>query len=113
MTRVSPASIALIALIVLFTGCTGTDRPADQSKAPEARPAAPHTVEDFYKNSEFFGASWAPDNQKILVSSNLSGIWNAYAVPVGGGPPEPLTRSTTDSIFALRIPGRPARALLE
>ncbi len=59
-----------------------------------------YTVEDFYKNTRFFGASWAPDRQKLLVSSNLSGIWNAYAVPVSGGDPQPLTESTGNSIFA-------------
>lgn len=59
-----------------------------------------YTVEDFYKNTRFFGASWAPDRQKLLVSSNLSGIWNAYSVPVGGGDPQPLTQSTGNSIFA-------------
>lgn len=59
-----------------------------------------YTVEDFYKNVRFGGASWSPDQQKILVSSNLSGIWNAYAVPVGGGTPQPLTQSTGNSIFA-------------
>src|SRR4029453_10650163 len=89
MTRLSRASIAMLAVV---TGCTRADRPAEQSKAPEARPAAQHTVDYCYKNSEFFGASWAPDNQKILVSSNLSGIWNAYAVPVAGGAPEALTQ---------------------
>ena len=60
-----------------------------------------YTVEDFYKNTRFMGASWSPDRQKVLVSSNLSGIWNAYAVPVGGGDPQPLTQSSGNSIFAL------------
>jgi dipeptidyl aminopeptidase/acylaminoacyl peptidase len=60
-----------------------------------------YSVGDFYKNTEYFGASWAPDRQRILVSSNLSGIWNAYAVPIGGGAPQPLTQSTTNSMFAL------------
>ncbi len=59
-----------------------------------------YSVEDFYKNTRFFGASWSPDRQKLLVSSNLSGIWNAYSVPVGGGDPQPLTQSTGNSIFA-------------
>ena len=59
-----------------------------------------YSVEDFYKNTRFFGASWSPDRQKLLVSSNLSGIWNAYSFPVGGGDPQPLTQSTGNSIFA-------------
>ena len=65
---------------------------------PSAAPPLPkqYAVSDFYKNSEFFGASWSPDNQKILVSSNLSGIFNAYAVPAAGGEPQPLTHSTSD-----------------
>ena len=58
-----------------------------------------YSVADFYGNKEFFGASFSPDRQKILVGSNLSGIWNAYAVPVAGGDPEPLTTATTNSIF--------------
>ncbi len=61
----------------------------------------PYTVEDFYRNVEFFGASWSPDRRSLLVSSNLSGIYNAYTIPVGGGEPAPLTHSTTDAIFAL------------
>jgi len=35
------------------------------------------------------------------VSSNQSGIWNAYAVPAAGGDPVPLTQSTTNSAFAI------------
>ena len=34
-------------------------------------------------------------------SVRFLGIWNAYALPASGGPPQPLTRSTTDSLFAL------------
>ena len=60
-----------------------------------------YSVEDFYKNSEYFGASWSPDRRKLLVSSNKSGIWNAYAIPAAGGDPQALTQSTTNSIFAL------------
>ena len=37
---------------------------------------------------------------KLLVSSNRSGIWNAYAIPVVGGEPQPLTSSTSDAVFA-------------
>jgi hypothetical protein len=70
-------ALAVISVLAGLSGCA-RDRAADESKPTEARADAPtqYKVEDFYKNSEFFGASWAPDNQKVLVSSNLSGIWN-------------------------------------
>src|SRR5262245_65779855 len=96
MSRPSPVVLVLLAFV---TGCSPTDRGA-RSKSSAITPAL-YTVADFYKNSEFRGASWSPDNQKLLVSSNLSGIWNAFAVPRAGGAPQPLTNSTTNSIFAL------------
>ncbi len=60
-----------------------------------------YSVADFYANKGFFGASFSPDRQRILVGSNTSGIWNAYAVSVAGGGLEPLTSSTTNSIFPI------------
>ena len=41
------------------------------------------------------------DRQHILVSSNQSGIYNAYVVPLASGPLQPLTQSTTNSVFAI------------
>ena len=60
-----------------------------------------YSVSDFFANKSFAGASFSPDRQKVLVGSNSSGIWNAYAVPVAGGDLEPLTSSTTNSIFPI------------
>ncbi|EAU63396.1 S9 family peptidase [Stigmatella aurantiaca] len=51
--------------------------------------------------TDFEGASFSPDEKKILFSSNGSGIFNAYSVPVKGGTPTPLTQSKTDSTFAV------------
>ena len=61
---------------------------------------ATYAVADFYRNTAYRGASWSSDRRRLLVSSNRTGIWNAYAIPVGGGPEQALTQSTTNSIFA-------------
>lgn len=58
-------------------------------------------MEDFYGNASFDGASWSPDARNILVSSNTSGIWNAYTIAASGGTPTPLTQSKTNSIRAI------------
>jgi len=93
---------SIVALSLLFA-CT----PATASKSTANAPAestslpAQYTMEDFYGNASFGGASWSPDATKILVSSNISGIWNAYTIPAGGGAPTPLTQSKTNSIFAV------------
>jgi dipeptidyl aminopeptidase/acylaminoacyl peptidase len=91
-----------LAASVILAACRTAESTQESSGSVE-RTFTPtqYSVEDFYKNAAFAGASWAPDRQKLLVSSNMSGIWNAYAIPATGGEPQPLTQSTTNSIFAL------------
>jgi len=79
---------------VTLAGCNGPR----QAATPTPTSVALYSVADFYKNSEYSGASFSTDGTKILVSSNRSGIWNAYAIPAAGGEPQPLTASTTDSV---------------
>jgi dipeptidyl aminopeptidase/acylaminoacyl peptidase len=92
---------ALLAATAMLSACTSPSVSGPQSQTPP-RPAPArkqYSIEDFYKNTEFVGASWASDRRKVLVSSNMSGIWNAYAVPVSGAAPQPLTQSTTNAIY--------------
>jgi dipeptidyl aminopeptidase/acylaminoacyl peptidase len=96
--------LTTFALLVLLTACSAERGASERSAAGEAdRTFTPtqYSVADFYDNKEFFGSSFSPDRQKVLVGSNVSGIWNAYAVPVAGGDPQPLTSSTTNSIFPI------------
>ena len=60
-----------------------------------------YSIEDFYSNTQFRDASFSPDGKKILVSSDSSGVWNAYAITVAGGTPQPLTQSRTNAVFTL------------
>jgi dipeptidyl aminopeptidase/acylaminoacyl peptidase len=110
MTRLC-ISLLLVSLIMSACNTPGPESAAPAADAARARAPQQYTVEDFYKNSEFSGASWAPDNRKLLVSSNLSGIWNAYAVSITGGAPQPLTQSGKNSIFALSYFPRDERLL--
>ena len=90
--------------LTLTAGCTAERSKTDADSATTTDTVftpTQYSVADFYDNKEFFGASFSPDRQKLLVGSNLSGIWNAYAVPVAGGDPAPLTSSTKNSIFPL------------
>ena len=76
----------------------GTSHNASTAPPPTV---ARYSVADFYKNTEYFGASFSPDRQKILVSLEPSGIWNAYAVPVAGG--EPRAADELDDELDLRV----------
>ncbi|MFC2084695.1 alpha/beta fold hydrolase [Bacteroidota bacterium] len=75
-------------IITLITGCK-----TDQREVPY------YTIQDFLGTTTFTGASFSPDNSKILVSSNKTGIFNAYSIPVSGGEPTQLTNSAENSIF--------------
>jgi dipeptidyl aminopeptidase/acylaminoacyl peptidase len=90
---------SLCAALAILAGCTSRAKGGPEAGAEAVAPRQ-YSVADFYKNLEFSGAAWAPDKSKILVSSNLSGIWNVYAVPTAGGAPQPLTQSQKESTFA-------------
>lgn len=72
---------------------------APAQKAPRAHKQ--YSIEQFMATTSVTGASFSKDEKKILFSSNESGIFNAYTMPVTGGAPTPLTRSTTDSTYAI------------
>ncbi|MEQ8811204.1 MAG: S9 family peptidase, partial [Imperialibacter sp.] len=77
----------------LFFGCEQT---------PEQAPVTTYSIEQFYKNINVSGGSFSPDESKMLVSTNETGIYNAYEIPVDGkGEKKQLTNSTVDSYFAL------------
>lgn len=64
-----------------------------------ALPGEQYSIQDFLGTVGYRGLSFSPDKSKILVSSDASGIFNAYTIAVAGGEPQTLTSSTTDSIF--------------
>jgi len=66
-----------------------------------ARLAHQYTIQQFLATTTLTGDSFSPDGTKILVSSNQSGIYNAYSIAVNGGNPVALTHSTTDNVFAV------------
>ncbi|HMB89631.1 MAG TPA: S9 family peptidase [Rhodothermales bacterium] len=95
--RLSPL-LALIGLLVLF-GCETEINPGEAPEGP--REVAQYSIEDFLETTSYTGASFAPDNSKILVSNNETGIFNAYALPLDGGAAIPLTNSTDNAVFAM------------
>ncbi len=71
---------------------------------PEPDFYGPHVArydpETFYATTSMSGASFSADGERLLVTSDASGVFNAYSIPVAGGAPTQLTHSTDDAIFA-------------
>ncbi|ATB35834.1 peptidase S9 [Cystobacter fuscus] len=65
------------------------------------RPSKQYTVEQFMTTTKLSGASFSPDEKRVLFSSNESGIFNAYTLPLSGGKAKALTHSKTDSTYAV------------
>lgn len=87
-----PGAIGLAAALV--AGCVPAEPGAEASRdVPE------YTIEQFLETTSVFGGSFSPDGRMLLVSSNESGIFNAYAIPVEGGEPVQLTHSDDDAVF--------------
>ncbi|CAN7687488.1 S9 family peptidase [Pseudoduganella sp. LjRoot289] len=60
-----------------------------------------YSIEQFMATTSISGASFSRDEKNILFSSNESGIFNVYTQPVAGGKPVALTKSATDSTYAV------------
>src|SRR5258708_40246293 len=65
------------------------------------RPPKLYTIEQFMATTAVSGASFSPDETKLLFSSNGPGIFNAYVVPLKDGEATHVTASTTDTTLAV------------
>ena len=88
-------SLLALALLCISYAQAAPIKPAS-IKAPKQ-----YTIEQFMATVNIAGASFSADETRVLFSSNASGIYNAYVLPVAGGTPLALTKSTTDSTYAV------------
>jgi dipeptidyl aminopeptidase/acylaminoacyl peptidase len=94
LLRISAMAVCLQAA---FTGVADAAAPPGEAQKAPRR----YTIEQFMATTSISGASFSKDEKQILFSSNESGIFNAYTMPVAGGNPAPMTRSSTDSTYAI------------
>lgn len=91
------ASVAFAA-VTLFVGCQQNGSCENQTTESVVQT---YTIEQFMSTTSISGSDFSPDNSKILYSSNQTGIYNAYEVPVTGGKPRQLTTSTDNSVYTI------------
>ena len=97
--------LVALSVVALVTACS--------KQAPQTEPAeAPPTAVPTYSAAQFFqttsyglvgpgGKAFSHDGESILMHSDKSGVFNAYALPVSGGDPVQLTDSTDNAIFGV------------
>ena len=92
MTATRTRSTAVVGLALLVS--------ASLAEA-QSRPKQQYTIEQFLSTVNISGASFSQDESRLLISSNKTGIFNVYTIPVAGGEPTAVTSSTTDSTYAV------------
>ncbi len=101
---IRPISSAVCLTIVIAANLVAFNAPA--SAAPTTAPAKPaatkrYTAAQFLETTNMRGASFSADEQRIMFSSNETGIFNAYTISVAGGKAEAITKSTTDTTYSV------------
>ncbi len=69
----------------------------------EPRIVRQYTIEQFLATTAVSGPSISADGARVLFTSDATGVPNAYTVPFEGGTASPVTRSTTDSTYAVSL----------
>ncbi len=85
--------LPLLLFLSIFMACSKKD--------PAPREVKSYTIEQFINTTVVNGGSFSHDDSKILISSDKSGIFNAYTLPVQGGEMTALTSSENASVYAL------------
>ena len=81
--------IFCISLFVVFIKC---------NESPK-KEISLYNIEDFFNNISISGGSFSSSEDKLIYSSNQSGIFNIYEVDINGGEVEQLSNSTEESFF--------------
>jgi Tol biopolymer transport system component len=108
--RLVPTTSLLVLLVPALTLAQApalATAPGPAAQRPKvSTPSAPavkqYSIEQFMDTVSLHGRpSFSADESRLLFSSNKTGIYNAYSIPVAGGEPTPITTSTTDTILAI------------
>ena len=83
--------VLLLLLVISFVACKEEEK---------SREIAQYSIDQFYKNTNIWGGSFSPDESKLLVSSNESGIYNVYEIDLASGEKSAVTQSEDESYFA-------------
>jgi dipeptidyl aminopeptidase/acylaminoacyl peptidase len=82
--------------IPILMSCSDSKK---QEQADEAFET--YTIEQFYQNVSYYGWAFSPDESKLLVGNNSTGVFNAYEIDLASGTETALTQSDSNSIWAV------------
>jgi Tol biopolymer transport system component len=91
--RLSLAAGACLVLALVISACA--------KKEGKREAIQQYSIEQFYGNKEIDGGAFSPDETRLLISSNESGIYNVYEITLADGKQRQVTNSAVESYFAI------------
>jgi len=99
----------VLCLSALLVSACGDHQPPESDEATTA--AAPsadipkYSAEAFFESTSYglvgsAAHTFSPDGRSLLMSSDATGVFNAYRLPVDGSAAEQLTASDDNAVFA-------------
>jgi len=88
-------SITLMMAFAIVVSCS------PKQDEPQKTEVEKYTIEQFMDNEQVFGGSFSSDKSKVLVTSNKSGIYNMYTIPVDSGAYNAISSSDSSSVFGI------------
>ena len=79
----------LTTLIIVFLGCQSSSK----------KHVNKYDINDFFNNISVYGGSFSSDEERLIYSSNESGIYNVYEVGISSGTITKLSSSELESFF--------------
>lgn len=89
----------LIIALGVFTVYSCKDQAKDETA--QLVDVKQYSIEQFMDNENAFDNGYSWENQKVLLTSNRSGIYNMYTVPANGGEMKPITQSDSASVYGI------------
>ena len=102
-------SLAFLTAVLLGLAACEQQEPATETQVAQTASAVEiprYSAQAFFETTSYSlppsaGHAFSPDGHSILVSSDASGVFNVYALPVDGGEAQQLTQSTDNAVFAV------------
>jgi dipeptidyl aminopeptidase/acylaminoacyl peptidase len=92
--------------LIAVAACQPAGETPEASSPEPAAAIAQYDAATFHQTTSFgmassAGHAWSADDSRILISSDETGVFNAYAVDPGTGERSALTNSETNATFAI------------
>jgi dipeptidyl aminopeptidase/acylaminoacyl peptidase len=100
--------VLLFAIVFGFAACEQqkTVTAPEPVKTPAVVEIPKYSAQVFFETTSYgltdsAGYAFSADGNAVLMSSDASGVFNVYSLPVDGNAPEQLTKSSDNAVFAV------------